>query len=212
MKRGIRALTILSVTGLATACAAIVGIGDVPDSLDGGPDGSPSTTRQDSSGDQTVDTGVPDGDRDGTPFGGSDGSSEADMTAASESGADSAHVEAGSMEAGPMEAAPGPGIDAAACSFQWNGFDLRCNACGQAQCCAELALCETPDQAGLNDKGVSFCSGLVTCITGYEKSSVPMQGDMLCPNDDNYLPSEVQNAEAALTCIRSKCSSQCVGL
>lgn len=185
---------------LATvACGEIVGIHDVPTPIDGSSDGAPVEAT-------AVDGRVAD-------------SSEAVADAANEASENDgslgdvasppgdAFLETSTQEAS-ADASGDASPDAASCSAQWNPANAACNACGIEQCCGQLATCQMLDDGGL-DHGVSRCAYLVICITGYTGTNPPGSHDTICMNDLKDTSSEFTIAEAALTCVRTMCSSVC---
>jgi hypothetical protein len=75
--------------------------------------------------------------------------------------------------------------------------------------------CDTPDDAGVNDAGMTACESLVTCIdqcmVGNPAAGVP--GDTLascqvsCQID--YSDTETANAMAFVTCQTTTCAASC---
>jgi hypothetical protein len=200
MKTGLGVRTWLLVAIAAcVACGELVGIRDVPIPADAGMDVPTSADARGStdgddldSGDAGLDGASPEGAVEAGP--GGDGSSAPGDAAPDSEGPD----------VGVVEASVDAGFDAAACAATWNTEVAACNSCGIVQCCGELATCEA---VGM---GPNRCAGLLACVVGYTGS--PMTGDQRCEADEPYTSSEIANAEAALSCIRSNCPVDCEGL
>ena len=182
------------------ACGELIGIRDVPIPEDGGADATtPDDARASSSGD----------DRDTGPA--SDDGPARDAPVDEGPGADGPSVTLdGAMESAVPEASPEAGADAgvdAGCGATWYTYNLpKCNACGIANCCGQLATCEALDSTGLHS-GRSHCGALLYCITGYTGSP---NGEQTCEQDDpTYSTSDVANVDAALSCIRASCPTEC---
>jgi hypothetical protein len=219
MKGSGRALVVLPTLLAAAACGTIVGIDEVPVPLgDSGVEATAPVAERDARGDvMGVDVATEDV-RGVGPGGDGSGATSHDGTSAGPTdngGSDSSTGEGGRDSQGGDSAALDDGaatVDSSACSAQWNMYDDGCNACGIAHCCAELATCEAPDDAGVNSAGRTHCAALLFCIAGYTGTLPAMHGDPLCKMDDHYLPSEESNANRAVECVRSSCPVACSGL
>jgi hypothetical protein len=213
------ALVALPALLAAASCGAIVGIDDVPVPLgDSGIEATAPMAGGGARGDVTgIDVATEDV-RSMGPGGDSRAATSHDATSGSppdSGGSDSSTEEGGRDSQGADSAALDVAeatVDSSACSAQWNTYDDGCNACGIAHCCAELATCEAPDDAGVNSAGRTHCTALLYCIAGYTGTLPPMHGDPLCKVDDHYLPSEESDADLAIACVRSSCPSACSGL
>jgi hypothetical protein len=194
--RGVWAVGLVVIAGLAglwlAACAALVGVGDVPPASDGSP--SPAE----------------------------EGSVDAALEAAALDRAEpTADADAG-MPAPPVDATPETSVDAgvpdampdvvipAECSSNWDTYDPGgCGLCGQENCCSALAACEAVDDAGLDSNGRSFCNGFVHCVTGYQNSP-GSNGEALCMG--TYSSSELALGKAVLACVGTSCPMLCQNL
>jgi hypothetical protein len=173
---------------LLAACAALVGVGDVPPL----PDGSASPT-DDGSVDSAAEAAVLDraepaiGADGGTPVGPADATPD------------------GALDDGAADTLPDVVI-LAECASVWETYDPRCNLCGQQNCCDALAACEVVDDAGLEPEGGSFCNEYVHCVTGYRRTP-GADAEALCMG--TYSSSELALGNTALACIRSSCQTPC---
>jgi hypothetical protein len=200
MKTGLPVPTwLLAVTAACVACGELVGIHDVPTPADGGIDAPASEDARGSTDRDDLDSG--DANLDGASHeGAGEEAPDGDGSSAPGDGA----PDSGGPDVGAAEASVEAGFDAAACAATWNTEVAACNSCGIMQCCGELATCES---VGM---GPNRCAGLLACVVGYTGS--PMTGDQRCEADEPYTSSEIANAEAALSCIRSDCPMDCEGL
>ena len=219
MKGSGSVLVVLPALLAAASCGAIVGIDDVPVPLgDSGVEATAPVAKGDARGDvMDVDVATEDV-RSVGPGGDGSGATSRDGASAGPTdngGSDSSTGDGDRDSQGGDGAALDVGqatVDSSACAAQWNTYDDGCNACGIAHCCAELATCEAPDDAGVNSAGRTHCAALLFCIAGYTGTLPPMHGDPLCKMDDHYLPSEESNADGAIACVRSSCPVACNGL
>ena len=184
----------LSVAALgAAACAQIVGVGDVPL--------PPDASVVDAALDGGAEAAGPDGPSTQGPDGTLVAEAGSDVTVpTADATPDVAH------EAAPEAEAP----DTSTCP-PWDRYDLtHCGPCGQAQCCADLAACEAPDDAGLDDAGHSRCELYLTCVASYANSAqAGAAAESTCQGGNAYPPSAVSLASAALACIRASCPADC---
>jgi hypothetical protein len=169
------------------ACAALVGVGDVPVPDDGGAisEGGPDATAPEGQASE------PDAEG-GTPSGPADAAPDA------------------LQDGGAPDALPDVFVDPA-CTATWEFYDDACNRCGQMACCQALTACEKVDDAGIdpgNKKNLSFCATYVYCVTGYQKSANP-DADSLCQSMDHYSAAELALGNAALACVRTSCPQAC---
>jgi hypothetical protein len=113
--------------------------------------------------------------------------------------------EAGRPDGSPSDAAsdvtPPP-----SCPAVWNKYSDPCDACGKANCCAQLAACEAPSGGGIKSATHSRCVDLVDCIAAYANTT-PGQGETNC--SPQYLPAEQTAAESVLGCVRANCVLAC---
>ena len=219
MKCSGSALAVLPALLAAASCGAIVGIGEVPVPRgDSGIEATAPMAERDAKGDVLGIDVVTEEARSEDPVGDDGGATSHD--AASDGPADRGGSDS-SIGDGGRDSQPGDGamldvgeatVDSSACSAQWNKYDDGCNACGIAHCCDELATCDAPDDAGVDNAGRTHCAALLFCIAGYTGTLPPMHGDPLCKMDDHYLPSEESNADRAIACVRSSCPVACNGL
>ena len=181
------------VVATLAACAALVGVGDVPVPEDGAanPDETGPDASADASSDATaLDAPAPQPD------------AESDTSVGS---GDAALDAPGDVEV--PDAFPDAAI-AALCPATWQFYDPDCNRCGQQFCCDKLAACEVADEAGVDGDGGSRCKQFVYCVTGYQGSR--SDGEAICMA--SYSSAELTLGNAALSCIRASCPTLCAGL
>lgn len=199
MKGGLGAPAWLLVAVAAcVACGELVGIHEVPIPADAGMDAPAPEDARGSTDHQDLDSG--DANLDGTSH---EGSSEEGPDADGASAPGDGAADSAGPDVGVVEASVDAGVDAA-CAATWNTYVAACNSCGIMQCCGELATCEA---VGM---GPNRCAELVECVASY--TGAPMSGDERCEADEAYTSSEIANAEAALSCIRTNCPVDCTGL
>ncbi len=201
MRAALPALATISLAALWTACAAIVGVGDVPNPL------------PDAAGDAQ---GVSDTNGDPTLQSAADDAARANGGSSAEGVVDGSAVEAGSLDTGVMDVVE-PSADVEAVSVpcmdglvtKANG-NTSCDDCGGTQCCSELAICRQPDDGGIDQNGLNKCAGLVYCIAGYENvNGATPERD--CFNQHSTAV-EQANAEAVVQCLRTECAAACPNL
>jgi hypothetical protein len=103
------------------------------------------------------------------------------------------------------------GEDAGTCAVTLSTGDTGCDTCVATSCCTQLTGCDTADDAGTNDAGLSACEQLLGCINDVNTADGGTDGGAsTC--DPSYSSSEQTSATAVLTCIESACATQCPGL
>jgi hypothetical protein len=226
MKRGV--LSAIGIASVSVGCDLLVGIGDLPQRDAGGSsqdvaieDVAPNDSlAADTSADIFVgDATFGDGsvrDRaivDGTPSDrlGVDGGREAadaddetkDQTTPPPDARDT-----GSDRRPIPDAKSDRSASASSCPLDpGDGGMAQCIACLQSQCCAPLAACEQPDDAGLSDAGESQCIQLTNitliCIVGVNDPSAN------CTGATRYSPSVQQDTTALVACVQQSCPTEC---
>jgi hypothetical protein len=108
-----------------------------------------------------------------------------------------------------------PGTNTTACSILASTGRVACDQCIDAECCAALVACDTPDSAGVDDAGASACDSLaqclLDCIAGNPGARVPPGTLASCQTlcDPPYSSTEQQNASALVQCQQDSCAAQC---
>ena len=102
------------------------------------------------------------------------------------------------------------GDGAASCGSFTTGA-AACDACVQAQCCDTAAACDLPDDAGLDDAGLSACEQLVSCVTDLcsDGGSLTDCLGTCSPPNGLYSVAETSAASALLTCVTTNCAQSC---
>lgn len=87
---------------------------------------------------------------------------------------------------------------------------VQCATCIETHCCAPLAACEAPDDAGLDDAGESSCIRLtnitLVCIVAVGDPSSN------CTGANQYSLSAQQNTSALVACVQQACPTDCAGI
>ncbi len=112
--------------------------------------------------------------------------------------------------------APETGTDAGGtCSVVAATGNASCDACVTSACCSALTACETPDDAGVDDAGLSACEQLiectVDCIRGNPDAGSPPDTLANCTPlcAPSYSATAQQNAIGLLLCEQANCTQQC---
>ncbi|HLK37703.1 MAG TPA: hypothetical protein VKU41_13175 [Polyangiaceae bacterium] len=102
-----------------------------------------------------------------------------------------------------------------ACGVGVSSGSATCDSCLESTCCGALTACDTPDDGGVNDAGMSQCEALVGCIldcvAGNADAGIAAGTTSSCESVCNptYSASEQASAQALLACETSNCSAAC---
>jgi hypothetical protein len=137
---------------------------------------------------------------------GEDGSTS-DSTASSSGGDTGTTGETGTSSGG----------EGGSCVLNVSLGTTACDTCATAHCCTELNTCDTADEAGVDDANLSACDALEKCISdcviGNAEAGVeggtPSECMTGCNPSNLYTPTEIANAQAALSCLSTNCLSSC---
>ncbi len=107
------------------------------------------------------------------------------------------------------------GADSSSCPVSINTGSAACDQCTGASCCAEFVACDTADDAGVDDAGLSACEQLTTqvseCVIGRPDAGLDAGTFSSCYAlwKDAYSVSAQQEAQALFSCLSAKCPQAC---
>jgi hypothetical protein len=114
-----------------------------------------------------------------------------------------------------------PALNAQVSAVLGASWGPSCGPCAQAQCCAQLTTCDTPDDAGIDAIGFTGCGEALRCTFDYVSGAGAARDGSTDASPDfdgaavacRGLASGIGqvNADAVIACVRSSCLSECAG-
>ncbi|HLK38241.1 MAG TPA: hypothetical protein VKU41_15870 [Polyangiaceae bacterium] len=107
-------------------------------------------------------------------------------------------------------------LEAATCNTTVTSGSAACDMCLQANCCQQVVACDTPDDAGVDDAGLSMCEKLIGCVSDCVSppagSNVDAGTTSSCFSTcgASYSTAEVNAANTLVSCTTASCASMCM--
>jgi hypothetical protein len=100
------------------------------------------------------------------------------------------------------------------CAAQVPVAGAACDACVKSHCCSELTACDTADDAGVDDAGMTTCEQLLQCTLTYAATADASLTESIstCSGGEGgmtYSAAAQQLATMLITCTGTNCATEC---